>query len=658
MQGEKEIIDDLVVVKRSGQRVDFNGTKIAVAIKHAFDNVYEDYDEKNVNHVYTKVLHYIEDEYRNRKTIQVEDIQDIIEDILQKEHFEEVYQAFNNYRLQRTASREAFSIKQQHKFVKAIEKIGLAVKNSKNEQPYDLISRFGKTISTEFARAYLLESKYVRAQEEGVLYIEDVDSYALATTNASHPIFHVKEDETLFSFTERIVTTLRSLKEEQSGEHVIDAIDSLYNPVVIRTFQCIYLETIESYLSLSGILEFLDFDSLKEVVFNTFTIRSDFLTNLKSYIKNDKIKFIFEKAYEDSYPKLEREIDESLSFLLKEVSSFQLSTNNNIVSITLGNTQTTEGQLVSSRYLKLLGEYPRLSTVYTVCHIREPFDSSLFEQLFNLVSTKKNIKFTFIKNGVIESFSDGIILDKSINSECVFTKGKILLSKVDFNLARLGLKHQKEDIKRFYDDLDDVLELCKNLLLQRYDIQSNQYKEAYHTFCDPTLFCESRKLESGQKMRKMLRHGSMGLGYVGLGECVLALLGTTSIDEKALALGFDILTFINKKLSTIQVDNKLNFVLFEAREKEVRKELLAIDKSIFGTLPLLKKESYSLFSSYLNNFKADSFKKLEWISQYMNVTYMAPDLVISKISMKSFRDIISQGISLEIPYLSIEGGKT
>ena len=75
---ERDFFNDIIVVKRSGQRVNFNTTKVAIAIKKGFDSVYEDYDEKLVNTVKEKVVDYIEKEYKDRKTIGVEDIQDII----------------------------------------------------------------------------------------------------------------------------------------------------------------------------------------------------------------------------------------------------------------------------------------------------------------------------------------------------------------------------------------------------------------------------------------------------------------------------------------------------------------------------------------------------------------------------------------------------
>ena len=87
---DREILNELVVVKRSGQRVNFNDTKVALAIKKGFDSVYEDYDEKNVNKVKENVINSICKKYKDRKTIGVEDIQDLIEAELKKQKYDEV----------------------------------------------------------------------------------------------------------------------------------------------------------------------------------------------------------------------------------------------------------------------------------------------------------------------------------------------------------------------------------------------------------------------------------------------------------------------------------------------------------------------------------------------------------------------------------------
>ena len=62
---EKDFFDEITVVKRSGQRVNFSDTKVAISIKKGFDSVYEEYDEKDVYKVKEKVLDYIKKEYKD-----------------------------------------------------------------------------------------------------------------------------------------------------------------------------------------------------------------------------------------------------------------------------------------------------------------------------------------------------------------------------------------------------------------------------------------------------------------------------------------------------------------------------------------------------------------------------------------------------------------
>ena len=104
-----EVLENLVVVKRSGQRVDFNASKIAIAIKKAFDAVYQDPDEKQIYKVFESVLKYINDNYGERKTISVEDIQDTIVNHLKELGYDDVYKAYQDYRQNRAASRKVFS---------------------------------------------------------------------------------------------------------------------------------------------------------------------------------------------------------------------------------------------------------------------------------------------------------------------------------------------------------------------------------------------------------------------------------------------------------------------------------------------------------------------------------------------------------------------
>ena len=288
MKDVNELLKELVVIKRSGQRVPFNGGKIALAIKKGFDSVYEDTDEKEVNKVYLKVVSVIEKEYADRKTIKIEDIQDIIEDTLQKMKYDEVYKEFSSYRERRAASREAFSVKQQHKFVKAIESLGLksaAEENSKRENanvdgdgPMGTMLHFGSTVSREFAKAYLMENKFSRAHDEGMIHIHDMDFLTMGTTTCMqidlNKLFkngfstghgHLRTPNDIMSYAALAAIAIQSNQNDQHGGQSIPAFDYYLAPGVLKTFKKQFKQTLYDYLELDDFINMINFDKVVEL---------------------------------------------------------------------------------------------------------------------------------------------------------------------------------------------------------------------------------------------------------------------------------------------------------------------------------------------------------------------------------------------------------
>ena len=124
-----------IVVKRDGKKVEFDGAKIALAIQKGFGDIVgnEDpktakYNETDVNKVYSKVLGRIEKIDSDK--IKIEEIQDLIEEELKNLGYQDVYGAFASYREKRAQSRQLFfDEKKQHKFLKALENLGLKSAN-------------------------------------------------------------------------------------------------------------------------------------------------------------------------------------------------------------------------------------------------------------------------------------------------------------------------------------------------------------------------------------------------------------------------------------------------------------------------------------------------------------------------------------------------
>ena len=144
MTETQDLLQELQVVKRNGKKVDFDGSKIALAIKKGFDSVNtindEDgidmkYSTKDIQKVYQDVLSRVEKEYKDQNKIKIEDIQDLIEESLKKKGYEDVYLHFSEYRERRNQSRQLFSEeKKLHKFLKTIEGLGLKSSSEDNNK--------------------------------------------------------------------------------------------------------------------------------------------------------------------------------------------------------------------------------------------------------------------------------------------------------------------------------------------------------------------------------------------------------------------------------------------------------------------------------------------------------------------------------------------
>ncbi len=653
----QDTIENLIVVKRSGQRVSFNGAKIAVAIKYAFDSVYEQYDEKNVNKVYKEALDFIRTEYEGRKTINVEDIQDVIEKILQKKAFHDVYLSFNEYRLRRAASREVFSMKQQHKFVKAIEKIGLTVKNSTAEKSSDLMFHFGKKISTEFTNAYLLESKYVRAQEEGVIGIGDFESYALATTSSSHLDFQKLNASTLPSYTDQLIDKVFHYKMEQYGEHTICSIDKLYEPVLLIEFKRIYKELLLQYLKLEGFYDFIQIKKLENWIQEKSSVESDWDDHM--YKQNSHVAHLCKFAYKQTHQIVEQSLYDQFTKLLVKLENMKVAMNHKMISISIGSGVTKDSIFIQNIYLKGLSTLPFLKQVVTVYKMND--ESINIEYVRDLIIQGKNITCLYLdkeESMQKEVFSNGAFIYDNVNGDIKTSVGRILISTSSINLARLGLKHHINQIDTFYEELEDILELCKNQLLQRFEIQANKYKENYEYLFEDEVLYDAKKLESGQKVRKVLRNGAFEIGYVGLGECICALQDKSTLDKKDINLAFEILEFMKERIMKFTKESKLNFILCETTDRNICKNMLAIDKSVYGDLEVLKKREYGSFLKMLSIVKLDMDTWLEIQSKLQNLSGMVAFVNLPKnYSPKKLLEILKQAFLKQVEYLKVQVGK-
>ena len=662
---ESNILNELIVVKRSGQRVNFNGAKVAIAIKNAFDSVYEYPKETDINKVYSDVLKYICNNYQERKTINVEDVQDIIENVLKNEKFIDVYNSFNEYRLKRKASREVFDRKQQHKFIKATEKLVLTANNSFNN-PMDLLSNFGKTISTEYSKAYLIDSKYVRMHDEGSIYIHDLDYYVLGTTSSCFiDLSNIEVDQ---NYYENIMNILLAIKAEQHGDHVVSSFDHIIIPYILYEFKKIFKDRLLNLLKLLGINDYIDLKNINLIIdkLNTIYFKIDIF---EKYIYNDKIKEMFKSIYDYSIETLKELLTNNIENMLIRLNEKELGINNNsLYGISLGTNNSDEGLFFNKIYIDVIDKLERLDNITTIYKLKD--NSLLLESISRLLELNKNIVFSnvlanynkkYLKENdyksEIEYFPNGERILENVLDKNEISIGRMIVSKTSINLVRIALNN---NLKGFYKELDNVLELVKNELLQTFDYIANRNKDNYKYLFNNNILLDSDKLEDNQRIRKVIKNGTLSIGYVGLKECICILNNKSAkdINLKDIDIGINILKYMYEKCEEFKLEFKINFNIFEVYDKDILSKLLSIDKSIYGIKKdVTDKLSYDTFHKIYNYLTFDdSLKIASIIEKYSNGGYYEVITLPKNSSNKKILQTINLIREKDIGYFKIVVG--
>ncbi len=649
-----EVTNDIIVVKRSGQRVPFNGAKIAIAIKKGFDSVYEDYDEKIVNKIYEKVLQHIEKEYKDRKTIGIEEIQDLIEKELKKTD-EEVYKSFSEYRERRTASREAFVVKQQHKFVKAIESLGLKSakeENSKRENanvdgdgPMGTMLHFGSTVSKEFAKAYLMDNKYARAHDEGTIHIHDLDFLAMGTTTCNQidldKLFkngfstghgYLRTPNDIMSYTALAAICIQANQNDQHGGQSIPMFDYYMAPGVKKTFKKQMKQMTYDYLDLDGFLGEIDFNKVIEVINKEDSIEYNPKEVFKDFITSERLEEIFVKAYDKAMAKTNRITYQAMEAFIHNLNTMHSRAGAQVPfsSVNFGTDTSPEGRMVIKNFLLATdaglgnGETPIFPiSIFKlkegISYNKEDPNYDLFKLACKVSAKRLFPNFSFLDSTFNKPYLRGndptrevaymgcrtrVIGNVSYPDKEV-TPGRGNLSFTTINLPRLGIKHgivdgnrTKPDMKAFYEELDEILDLCKGQLLQRFDIQCSKSVNNFKFLLGSHVWLDSEKLEPGAKIKKVLKHGTLSIGFIGLAECLKALIGEHHGEsEKAQKLGLEIVKHMRQKCDEYSEELKLNFTCLATPAEGLSGRFVGIDRSIYGKIKGVTDREY-----YTNSF--------------------------------------------------------
>lgn len=679
----------LDVIKRNGKKVDFDASKIALAIKKGFDDITSStdseeevkvYTSKDVNKVYLGVLKNIEKKYKNETRIKIEEIQDLIEIELDKQGYTDVQKSFAEYRERRALSREAFSSdKKIHKFLKTLEGLGLKSANEDDtkrenanidgDSAMGTMLQYGSTVSKEFAKAYLMKKKFSMAHEEGDIHIHDMDFLAMGTTTCMQieldKLFkkgfstghgHLRTPASIASYSALAAIAIQSNQNDQHGGQSIPAFDYYMAPGVVKTFKKEFKQQIFDLLDFEDLLPFINMDKIAKEIDKLNTIDVDIEMFKNIYSDSNNIKRLFEKSYEKAIAKTNRQTYQAMEAFIHNLNTMHSRAGAQVPfsSINFGTDTSVEGRMVIKNFLEATdaglgkGETPIFPV--SIFKVKEgvnynPGDPNY--DLFRLackVSAKRlfpNFSFldapfnlSFYKEGDYRTEVGYMGCRTRVMSDVTdpnnqTTGGRGNLSFTSINLPRIAIKHgiclgerDKADMKGFYEDLGEMMDLVRDQLLERFEIQCNKRVYNFPFLLGSGVWTDGDKLKPTDRLRKILKHGSLTTGFIGLAETLKALIGKHHGESKeAQKLGLEIIKFMRDRTDEYSKKYNLNFTLIATPAEGLSGRFVNIDRAIYGSIKGVTDRKY-----YTNSFHVPVYynikikDKIELEAPYHNLT--------------------------------------
>ena len=200
-----------------------------------------------------------------------------------------------------------------------------------------------------------------------------------------------------------------------------------------------------------------------------------------------------------------------------------------------------------------------------------------------------------------------------------FNKGVVTVNLVDVACGSEGENYNK-DLKSFWKNFDEVLELCHKALLCRYERLKGTVSDVA-----PILWQHGAiaRLKKGETIDKLLTGGysTISLGYAGLWECVVELIGKDLLTEEGQTLGLEIMKYMNKKCDDWNKELYLGFGIYGTPLESTTYKFAKCLQKRWGEIPGVTDKNYITNSYHVHVEKQiDPFEKLKVESKFQRLS--------------------------------------
>ncbi len=659
------------ILKRDGRSVPFETSKIAEAVDKAFVASGAMQDFSTSERIAEEVVQKIEDGALEG-TPTVEGVQDLVEEALIENGFVRTSKAYILYRAERNRSREINS-----RLIKTLNDITFSKASESNlkrenanidaDTAMGTMLKYGSESAKQFYEMCVLKPEHARAHAEGDIHIHDLDFYTLTTTCCQIDIIKLfkdgfstghgvlREPNDIASYSALCCIAIQSNQNDQHGGQSVVNFDYGMAQGVEKTFRRQYRKTMAAALDL--LCDIDDEDALKSALG-----RAESASGLFAHLVMDPAYLAAERSELASTFELDdATIDQLQSYALKAATketdraTFQameafihnLNTMHSragaqtpFSSINYGMDTSPEGRMVIKNLLLATeqglgnGETPIFPI--QIFRVKEGVNYNSDDpnyDLFKLAcrcSAKRLFpNFSFIDAPFNAEFYQGTPETEIAYMGCrtrvatnvhdpskAISNGRGNLSFTSINLPRLAIK-AKGDVDLFFELLDHELGLVVDQLNERFEVQAR--KRVYNApfLMGQGVWLDSEKLAWDDEQREVLKHGTLTCGFIGLAECLKALIGEHQGEsERAQNLGLEIVGYMRRYMDERAQETKMNYSLIATPAEGLSGRFVKMDRERYGTIPGVTDRDY-----YTNSFHVPVYYD---ISAFEKINIEAP----------------------------------
>ena len=640
------------IKKRDGRLVPYDESKIAAAIDRAFVAVESGKGEAEAERL-AKIVTREMNAKESNETPSVEDIQDQVEQVLIAEGYAKTAKAYILYRAERSRTREAktrlMHILEDITFKDASESdVKRENANIDGDTAMGTMLKYGSESAKQFYDMYVLNPEHARAHREGDIHIHDLDFLTLTTTctqidltqlfkggfSTGHGV--LREPQDIGSYSALACIAIQSNQNDQHGGQAIASFDYDMAPGVAKTYVKEYRRALGAALELLLNHDAAN-DEAKAIVRQikaetgatpTLKPNKEFDDALRERLLAMTDEATAERmihyATERGYRETERRTYQAMEAFIHNLNTMhsRAGAQTPFSSINYGMDTSPEARMVMRNLLLATesglgnGETPIFPI--QIFRVKEgvsynPGDPNydLFRLAIRVSAKRLFPNFSFVdapfnlkyyKSGHHETEIAymgcrtrviGNVYDPT--REVCNRRGN--LSFTSINLPRIAIESHG-DIDLFFKTLDERMDLVFEQLDERFEIQARKKVRNYPFLMGEGVWMDSEKLNWDDEVREVLKHGTLSVGFIGLAETLVALIGEHhGQSERAQKLGLKIIGHMRERCDARSEEKKLNYTLLATPAEGLSGRFVKIDQKRYGRIPGVTDREY-----YTNSF--------------------------------------------------------